>query len=166
MRFSVLALALACALAGAGIAAAQSTSVPFGALTHDTTAPVEVTAESLTVDQADGTAVFSGNVVISQGAMRITAAEVRVTYAEGNSDGRVERLEATGGVVLLSSAEKAEAREAVYTIDSGVIVLTGTVMLSQGRNSISAGKMTLNLKSGTAVLDGGVRTVLQPRSNP
>jgi lipopolysaccharide export system protein LptA len=152
------------ALAAAG-AAAQSTDVAFGGLRHDSTLPVEVTAERLTIDQTDGTAVFSGNVVVGQGEMRLAAAEVRVRYATaggGDATGRIQELIATGGVTLVSGAEAAEAREAVYTVATGVIVLTGEVVLTQGRNALSGDRLTVDLNAGTGVMEGRVRTVFQP----
>lgn len=168
MRFLlVAALAGGVSLLGS-LAMAQGTNVAFGAFTHDTALPVEVTAESLSVDQSDGTAVFSGNVMIGQGDMRITAGQVRVHYAEGGNDatGQIERLEASGGVTLVSGAEAAESRQAVYSIDNGTIVMTGDVVLTQGRNAMSAGKLSVNLKNGTGVLEGGVRTILQTGTSP
>lgn len=163
MYSSLRRLLAAAILAGCPAwALAQGTEVAFGAFTHDSTLPVEVTAESLAVDQSDGTAIFSGNVVIGQGEMRISAGRVLITYAEGgDATGQVERLEASGGVTLVSGAEAAEAREAVYSIETGVIVMTGDVVLTQGRNALSSQRLTVNLQSGTGVLEGGVRTILQ-----
>ncbi len=167
MRYSIAAAALLLSVVTTPVLA-QGTNVAFGAFTHDTTLPVEVTAESLRVDQSDGTAVFTGNVVIGQGDMRITAGEVRVRYKQGTDgqQGGIERLEASGGVTLVSGAEAAEAREAVYTIDSGNIVMTGDVVLTQGQNALSAGRLTVNLKNGTGVMEGGVKTILQTSGNP
>ena len=48
------------------VAAAQS-QVAFGSMAQDTSAPVEVSADSLSVNQSDGTALYTGNVVIGQG---------------------------------------------------------------------------------------------------
>lgn len=169
MRFGIIRLVASVALAVVPLAAlAQGAQVPFGAFQHDTAAPVEVTAEQLAVDQSDGTAVFSGNVVVGQGEMRLTAATVRVRYASqgGDAGGRIERLEATGGVTLVSGTEAAEAREAVYTIESGVIVMTGDVILTQGQNALSAEKLTVDLEDGTGLLEGGVRTILQTGATP
>ena len=45
---------------------ASAQQVAFAGLRADTAAAVEVSADSLTVNQADGTAVFTGNVVIHQ----------------------------------------------------------------------------------------------------
>ncbi|WP_415183473.1 lipopolysaccharide transport periplasmic protein LptA [Phaeovulum sp.] len=140
-------------------AAAQQ--INFGGIRADTTAPVEVTADSLGVNQADGSATFTGNVVVGQGEMRLSAATVRIEYgADGQS--RIERLFASGGVTLVNATEAAEAREAVYTIASGQIVLTGDVLLTQGQNVMSGEKLTVDLKTGTGAMDGRVRTILQP----
>ena len=168
MGFIVRGLIVAALLAVLPVAVlAQSTEIAFGALSYDKTLPVEVTADRLSVNQADGTAVFSGNVVIGQGEMRISAGEVRIQYGEGDAaSGQVERLEASGGVTLVSGAEAAEASEAVYTVASGVIVMTGDVVLTQGRSALSSQKMTVNLQTGTGVLEGGVRTILQPQTAP
>ena len=162
---TLIAAALVAALPLAGLA--QGTGVAFGGLRQDTTLPVEVNADELSVDQADGAAVFSGNVTVAQGEMRLAAGEVRVVYGEGADGGnRIDRLEATGGVTLVAGADAAEAREAVYTVDSGVIVMTGDVLLTQGRNTITSQKLTVNLTEGRGVLEGGVRTIFQPGGQP
>lgn len=163
--FSLLAAALFAALPL--VASAQGTEVAFGGLRQDTSLPVEVNADRLAIDQADGSAVFSGNVTVAQGEMRLAASEVRVRYAAGEADdNRIERLEATGGVTLVSGADAAEAREAVYTIDSGVIVMTGDVLLTQGRNTLSSQKLTVDLTDGSGILEGGVRTIFQTGTTP
>ena len=143
-------------------ASAQGTSVSFGALQQDTTAPVEITADSLSVDQSDGSATFSGNVLIGQGDMRLSAGEVRVEYAAGdNADGQsIERLLASGGVTLATATEAAEAQSAEYHIASGKITMTGDVLLTQGPNAMSSQRLVVDLKSGTGQMDGRVKTIL------
>lgn len=148
-----------CALAALPVLA-QGTGVTFGGMRADTTQPVEVSADRLAVNQNDGAATFTGNVIVGQGEMRLSAAEVRVEYATGDQR-KIERLRATGGVTLVSGPDAAEAAEAVYTIDSGEVVLTGSVLLTQGQNALSGEKLTVNLKSGTGVMEGRVRTILQ-----
>lgn len=134
--------------------------IAFGGLKADPKLPVEVTSERFSVDTADGSAVFTGNVVVGQGTMRLAAAEVRVVYG---TDGKaIETLRASGGVTLTNAAEAAEAKEAVYTIESGVVVMTGDVLLTQGASTMSAQKLTINLTSGTGVLEGGVKTTFAP----
>ena len=58
MRSRIIPLFLVAALAlPVGAALAQGTNVAFGGLKADTRLPVEVTAENLTVNQTDGTAI-------------------------------------------------------------------------------------------------------------
>ena len=67
------------------LAATAQTNIALGGISADPTAPVEVTADSLNVDQDSKSAVFSGNVVIGQGDMRISAAQVKVIYRDRKS---------------------------------------------------------------------------------
>ncbi|MBO9453604.1 lipopolysaccharide transport periplasmic protein LptA [Paracoccus sp. R12_1] len=148
------------------LAAAPATAqnIAFGGVKADTSAQVEVAADSLSVNQSDGSAVFTGNVVIGQGDMRLSAETVTVEYAEGGQN-RIRSLHATGSVTLVSGADAAEAREAVYDVESGNVTLTGDVVMTQGRNALTGDKMVVNLVSGTAQVDGRVRSVLQPEGN-
>lgn len=153
-------IALICALAAPVAATAQQAQIAFGGLKQDTSLPVQVDAESLTVEQADGTATFTGNVRVAQGEMRLSAATVRVEYAP---DGKaIARLHAGGGVTLANAADAAEAREAVYTIAEGRVVMTGDVLLTQGKSAISGQKLVIDLKAGTGVMEGGVSTIFVP----
>lgn len=142
--------------------AALAQQIAFGGIRGDSTAPVEITADNLTVDQSTGIATFSGNVLIGQGDMRLSAGQVLVEYGETNSD--ISELRASGGVTLVSATEAAEAREAVYTLGTSTIVLTGDVLLTQGKNVMAGQSLTVNLTTGTGTMAGRVRTVLQPRS--
>lgn len=156
----LIALAL-CAPATAVFAQAQ---VSFGGMQQDTSAPVEVSADNLSVNQSDGTALYTGNVVIGQGEMRLAAPRVLVVYA--TSANRIERLEATGGVTLVNGAEAAEAERADYNINDGTVVLKGNVLVTQGQNALTSDQMTVNLDTGTAQMNGRVRTVLQQQQTP
>ena len=147
-------------LTAAPLTALAQAQVAFGAMQQDTKAPVEVTADTLSVNQKDGTALYTGSVVIAQGDMRLAAPRVLVVYAE--QAGRIERLEATGGVTLVSGEEAAEAERADYNIESGTVVMSGNVLLTQGGNALTAQTMTVNLEAGTAEMSGRVRTVLTP----
>lgn len=144
-------------------AAAQGTEVPFGTVDQDTSLPIEVSAESLSVSQNDGSALFTGNVVIGQGEMRLSAPRVLVFYTE-NQNG-VERLEATGGVTLVNGDQAAEADKAQYEVNRGTIRMTGNVLLTQGANTLVSDSMDVDLEDGTAQMNGRVRTVFSSEEN-
>lgn len=146
-------------LFSAGAAFAQETQVAFGDAPQDTEAPVEITSETLDVDQEAGTALFTVDVVVVQGEMTMTAPRVLVIYNEAQS--AIDRVEATGGVTLVSGLDEAEAERADYTIVDGTIVMTGDVLLNQGLSSASSERMVVKLNEGTATMTGRVRTILQ-----
>jgi lipopolysaccharide export system protein LptA len=161
MAFRLGFLVLTLSLVAAGADAQQK--IAFGELNQDTTQPVQVTADQLAVNNADGTAIFSGNVVVTQGEMKLAAGEVKVTYGTAQND--IESLVASGGVTVTNLGDAAEAEEAVYTIDSGVIVLTGNVLLTQGPSAMAGQRLSINLKDGTGVMEGRVTTTFQPGGN-
>jgi lipopolysaccharide export system protein LptA len=164
MAFRLCSFALAAGLlAFADVTFAQEARIAFGDLAQDTTLPVEVTAETFAVNNADGTAVFSGNVVVIQGEMKLSAAEVRVVYNQDQT--AIDQLIASGGVTIVNLGDAAEAREAVYTIESGQIVLTGDVLLTQGPSAMAGQKLTVNLKDGTGLMEGKVTTTFVPGGN-
>lgn len=160
LRVASVFLALA---VGAMPALAQETQVAFGSPNADPTLPVEVTSETLNVNQEDGSAEFLGNVIVIQGEMRLTAERVLVIYNEAQS--AIERMEATENVVLVSPPDAAEGDWAEYTIDSGVIEMKGNVLLTQGPSVISGDEMIANLNTGLATMSGRVKTILQPSGN-
>lgn len=157
LKIFARSLRLAPLLLVATIASAQ-TQLGFGAA-GDTSAPIEVNSDQLSVDQADGSAVFDGNVRIAQNEMRLSATQVKVHYDEAGE--QISRLEATGQVLLVSGEDTAEAEAADYDVVSGTIMMRGNVMLLRGPAVVTSDRMQVDLTSGTARLDGNVRTVLQ-----
>lgn len=145
------------------VAGAQGTEVGFGSMQADTDAPVEVTAENLSVNQDDGTALFTGNVIVGQGEMRLSAPRVLVVYNADRTG--IARLEARGGVTLVSGEEAAEAAQADYDVEAATVVMTGNVLLTQGLNALTSDRMIVNLEDGTARMSGRVKTVIQQQSN-
>ncbi|ATG41444.1 putative protein in bacteria [Phaeobacter piscinae] len=161
----VLMFCLPVTLFSTGLSA-QSASIAFGAVKADPSQPVEVTAETLDVNQADGSARFIGDVVIIQGVMRLSANDVLVIYKQDETGKTgVERLEATGDVILVNGPDAAEADKAEYTIDSGTVVMTGNVLLSQSTGTLTSNRLVVDLTTGTASLSGRVKTILNGGSD-
>lgn len=162
VRLAAAVLAIVLGSAAADAQDAQDAQIGFDTPAHDGTQPVEVVSERLSVDQTAGTAVFTGDVVVVQGEMRMSAEEVLVVYEEGDAgSGRIERMEASGGVLLVMADQAAEAQDAIYSLAAGTVVMTGDVLLTQGPNTISGQRLEVDLDTGTGVMEGRVRTVLQ-----
>ena len=161
----LISVAALCAIVTS--AQAQGTQVAFGGLKHDSTQPVEISSDSLAVDQSGGTAEFNGSVVAGQAALRLAADKILVEYLtrDGNATGEIHQLTATGNVTMVNGAEAAESDKAVYTLTDGKVRMTGNVLLTQGQNAISGEILNIDLNTGTALFEGRVRTIFQSSNN-
>ncbi len=157
--------ALVVAAISAAPAVAQSTG-PFGGFKHDSSAPIEVVADSLEVRQAESLAIFTGEVVAGQGTLRLTADKLTVTYASKQSDadtGAIQHMRADGNVFLVNGAETAQGAWAEYNVADGMIRMGGNVVLTQGGNAISGDSLVIDLNAGTGKIEGGrVKTIFAP----
>ena len=166
MKFlSSISLAATLALC-ATVGSAQTANITFGDQPHDDSQPVEIVSDSLSMDQNTGQAVFEGNVTVVQDTMRLSADKIAVAYVvvDGAMTGDIDTMTATGNVLLVNGEETAKGAQAIYTVQQEVIVLTGDVLLNQGRSALAGQKLVVNLDTGNGVMEGRVRTVLQPRT--
>lgn len=161
MRVMVKAEILGCILAAGSMQAQDAgTNVAFGGLKTDTSQPVQVTADQLAVNQANGTAIFTGNVVIVQGTMKVQAGKVQVNYSADKK--AIQSLHAEGGVTVAAGTDAATSDTADYMPDTGELILQGSVVLTQGGAAISGQKLTLSLNSGLGTMAGRVTTIFTP----
>ena len=161
-------IAAAICLALAQAAPAQSTNVQIQSVDEENQQePVEVTSNQLTVDQNAGSALFTGDVVVVQGEIRINAPEMIVQYImlpDGSVGTEVDTITATGGVLMVTPSEEAEADKAVYTLARDEVVMPGNVLLTQGPTTINGTRMGWDVTTGAGQMEGRVRTILQPGS--
>ncbi len=168
-RFTRYAFALTLAFLGAALvydpltgAAFAQTKVTTG-LIADTTQPIEVEADQLSVDQTTGVAVFSGNVRVKQGELRVTAPKATLNYNADRTE--IETVHLEGGVMMTNGVEVVQGQDAVYTVPTGVVVVTGDVVVTQGDSTIAGPKLTYDLDTGAGLMDGGrVQSVFVPGS--
>jgi lipopolysaccharide export system protein LptA len=122
---------------------------------HDTDAPVDVAADRIEVQDRADRAIFSGNVDVRQGSLRLNSSRLTVAYS--NSGGiEIRRLEASGGVTLRSPSETARSQFAIYDLDQRLVTMIGGVSLTRGANHVEGARLVLDLDSGRAVMDGGI----------
>ena len=145
------------ALAGfATAASAQDRSAVLGG--HDINAPVDVAADRVEVQDRNDRALFVGNVVVNQGSLTLSTSRLRLAYSSA-AGLEIDRLDASGGVTVRSGNETARSDFAVYDLDQRIITMIGNVALTQDRNTIQGSRLTIDLESGRAVMDGGPRGV-------
>jgi lipopolysaccharide export system protein LptA len=164
MKSVTLAVCLAAlSFSNIGTAFAQGAQVPFAGLEVGANSTVEIAADSLSIDQTSGKAVFAGNVVVGIENMRLSADVVEVVYAAGTDGGTgaISGLIAKGHVVFSNGEEAAEGDFADLDLEAGEIVMTGNVILTQGQNALSGQSLRIDLNTGTALIEGRVQTIFQ-----
>jgi lipopolysaccharide export system protein LptA len=126
------------------------------AKTSDRDQPMNVNADHTTANVTqDGDAVLTGNVIITQGTMRVTADRAVIK----RKDGDIDEIVLTGGPSTLSQVNDngetmdARAQQIVYTLSNNLMVLTGNVVVAQPRGNLTGETIKYNLDSGQ--LDGG-----------
>ena len=146
-------LALVLSLAWAVPAASQAVSALKG---HDTHAPVDVAADRIEVQDKANRAILSGGATLKQAEMTLNAARMTVYYTGQvlNGSPQVSRFDAAGGVTVTRPNQTARSQYAVYDLNKRIITMLGGVSLNQGGNTINGARLTLNLDTGRAVIDG------------
>lgn len=145
----------------AAFLAASVAALGFGSLAgaqslagFNSNQPVQYAADRIELQDRQNRVVLSGNVVITQGDLRLTAGRTTVAYTD---DGglRIQRIDATGGVTVTRGNESARGAAGVYDFNRRVIILSGGVALRRGSDTLNGGRLTIDLRSGLSSVDGG-----------
>jgi len=166
MKIKVLATTLAyCALTL--VALADNAPQKAGGLSKNSKDPIAIEADALEVFDKEQRAIYSGNVVVTQGETVMKAQKMVIFYdkpadgaaqpATGTPDGdtSVRRVEAEGNVVILDKEQVATGEHGVYESATDIMTLTGNVALSKGQNVTKGQKLVYNLGTGVANVDAG-----------
>lgn len=153
---SAVAIALVC-----GQAAAQSgVESRLTGLRLNGNEPIEIESDKLEVKEAENKAIFTGNVAVTQGPTVLKSGIMTVFYAkDGGSaatgSSNIERLEVDGSVYVKSDKQVATGDSGVFDMKTEVLVLSGKeVVLSEGNNVLRGCKLTVQMKTGRAQVDG------------
>jgi lipopolysaccharide export system protein LptA len=168
---AIFVLATLSAQAAANKPAANSPLLPGS----DSKEPVTIEADKLVYFDKEQKAVYSGNVVIIQGATKLTCSTMTIRMektpaagapaikaaadaspaAPSGESSRVSHLDCAGPVTVLSKTQTATGDSAVYDKPQNKVWLKGHVTLSDGGNVTKGDKLTYDLTSGQATVDTG-----------
>lgn len=127
---------------------------------HDSRAPIDLSANHAEAQDRADRAIFAGNVVVRQAGLTLRTARLTVAYASNNGID-INRIDASGGVTVTSSSETARGNFATYDLDKGLITMIGDVRLERGGSNLNGGRLVIDLNTGRATMDGGMRGVNQ-----
>jgi lipopolysaccharide export system protein LptA len=160
-------LALGCFAAGCQSAAGQGFGEAFSGFSTESDQPIQIEADRLEVHDEEKLAVYKGNVSVRQGETLLKTTELRVHYSGeggGTAPGAaVERIEASGKVLVQSGDQTASGDQAVFEMASDTVTLSGDVVLTEGDNIMRGERLVVNLRTKEARIEGGrVQTILTP----
>jgi lipopolysaccharide export system protein LptA len=172
---------LAATLAAAGVtlaqaappapATAQQPSGPANALqgfAQNRNEPVKINAATLEVRDKDKVATFSGGVRVVQGDTMMQSRTLAVFYDGDGSTAnaltaakpgpagqqKIRRLEAKGGVKVCQADQVATGNEGIFDMQANTVTLIGNVVLTKDPNVMKGEKLTVNLDTGAAKIEG------------
>jgi len=119
--------------------------------TIDTSLPVEIKSQQLEMLQQGNKSVFSGDVIVTQGDMTLSADLLVVFFIEDN---QIERLEATGNVRFSQLNRVATAEKAIYYQQEEKLLLLGNAVAQQGRNLVSGDEIIFYVVENRSVIKG------------
>ena len=116
---------------GAAFVVSGIAALGFGSLAgaqdiagFDSSQPVNYAADRIELQDRQQRVVLSGDVVINQGDLRLTAGRTTVSYTN-NGSLQIQRIDATGGVTV-----------------------------TRGSDTLNGGRLTMDLNSGLSSVDG------------
>jgi lipopolysaccharide export system protein LptA len=149
------ALILTMMLGVTGTALYAQSNQPASALKgHNTDAPIDVTADRIEVQDRADRAIFAGNVHVRQADLTLDTERLTVAYTSSGGV-QIQRLDASGGVVVKSPTETARGDFGIYDLDRKLITLVGGVQLNRQDSQVVGSRLVIDLNSGRAVIDGG-----------
>lgn len=92
-----------------------------------------------------------GQAEIVQGTNRLRANLIQLTTGSGG----FSRAEASGDVYFVTPEQSLRGNRAVYTPGNDEVVVTGDVVLTQGRNVLTGSRVVYNTRTETARIEGG-----------
>ena len=120
---------------------------------HNSNAPVNYAADRIELQDRQDRVVLSGNVVIEQAGLRMSANRTLVNFSDQGSL-RIQRIMATGGVNVQRGNEAASGDSAVYDFNRRIITMAGNVRLRRGGDTLNGGRLVIDLQTGVSSVDG------------
>lgn len=144
----LLAGALVAGVAGGFVAQGQAIAG------FNSDAPVNYAADRIELQDKQHRVILSGNVDVNQGDLRLRAARTTVAYTDAGGL-KIQRIDASGGVVVTRGNETARGDVAIYDFNARIITLAGNVHLNRGGDTLNGGRMVIDLNTGVASVNGG-----------
>lgn len=127
--------------------------------------PVDISADDFEAFDAQGMGVYTGDVNVVRGNVRLRADRLEAYYVRRETGGpELRRIVAEGDVFYITETEIARGDRGTYDLVGEVIELMGSVVLTQGCNVSTGQFLHAELQTGVARLEGGQNSSGRVRS--
>lgn len=134
-------------------------------------APIRIESNQNEFLQKEGRGFYTGNVVVTRGNARLTTdklsgfcakpANGAAAGASANQECDIDPLVAEGNVLYAAPDVKIRGDKAVYQTGSGIITITGDVIVSRGDEGVMRGtEAVYNVDEGKVKVTAGTKPVL------
>jgi lipopolysaccharide export system protein LptA len=157
--------------------------------------PIDISSDTLEVQQDKQLAIFRGKVDVIQGDTRLRSDELFVHYRDRNAQGAapaggaqrpaarpapqstaagpdsssITKIEAKGNVFVSTPKERAQGDFGVYDVDKKTVTLTGNVLLTSDDSTLRCARAVMYQDTGRSTCDPAagqrVRGVIMPNSS-
>lgn len=117
------------------------------------TDPVEISADSLVIEESSKQATFEGNVVVLRTGLRVTADRVVVVYGTGIED--IQRFDAIGNVRIETEGQTASGDRAEFDPANQMLRLTGNVTVQNSAGTMGGAELVVDLRTNDTVFKAG-----------
>lgn len=137
------------------------------ALPEDREQPITLEADSAQYDHVTGKSTYTGNVIVTQGTMRLDADSATVVFENGD----ILRMEATGKPTKFhyqATHDKPPidgvGHKIVYNVPKATVVVTGKASFTQGGDRFNGERIEYDLNKDLVKANGGrIKFIIQPR---
>lgn len=137
--------------------------------------PISIDADKLVYSDKEQKAVYTGNVIAIQGDTKLTCSVMTILMAKAeptdpkvaaktagapdaapsSGSSQVRHMDAVGPVTIVSKTQVATGDSGSYDKEQNKVWLIGHVTLSDGGNVTKGDRLTYDLTSGRATVEGG-----------
>lgn len=172
-RWIGMTLAFSMGMLGGGAFLVYAEGTHLGISLSNDKEPVELHADSLEIRDKEGIALFKGDVSVVQGERLLRTAKLIVYYDKAHKEADrnkedmktssftlfdssgIQKMEALGKVYIKIATQIATGDKGVFDGKTKMMSLTGNhVVLTDGDNVATGCKLTANMESGKAFLEG------------
>ena len=118
-------------------------------------------AGPLNVDYNNNIAILNKDVLVEDKYGNIRADKIKLIFNKDKK--KIERIEASGSVTINQEDKIATCGEAVFIMESRIVLLTGDPVVKRGTDTVAGEKITFYIDENRMVCEPGAKLIIFPK---